>query len=119
MFLPPFSSDDSCLADLQERGYTVLQPASVEALSGVSVADLAALRSDWQQLERDGYLKDGGSYRRRRHASFLLDEAGLRGVPHRPHWQPLSYNALHGGMERWFAPVSAQTTASGPKSPME
>jgi len=26
-------------------------------------------------------------------------------VPHRAHWQPVSYNALHGGMERWFEPV--------------
>jgi hypothetical protein len=26
-------------------------------------------------------------------------------VPHRAHWQPLEYNALHGGIERWFEPM--------------
>ncbi|AKQ70839.1 hypothetical protein A176_007751 [Myxococcus hansupus] len=26
-------------------------------------------------------------------------------VPHRAHWQPVEYNALHGGLERWFEPV--------------
>jgi hypothetical protein len=26
-------------------------------------------------------------------------------VPHRAHWQPLEYNALHGGIERWFDPL--------------
>jgi hypothetical protein len=30
-------------------------------------------------------------------------------VPHRPHWQPTSYNALHGGLERWFEPVEPRT----------
>jgi hypothetical protein len=26
-------------------------------------------------------------------------------VPHRAHWQPVEYNALHGGMQRWFEPM--------------
>jgi len=29
----------------------------------------------------------------------------------RPHWQPLDYNALHGGLERWFAPVTDASLA--------
>jgi hypothetical protein len=32
-----------------------------------------------------------------------------RQVPHRAHWQPVEYNALHGGMQRWFAPMVAET----------
>jgi hypothetical protein len=27
-------------------------------------------------------------------------------VPHRAHWQSLDYNALHGGIERWFEPIT-------------
>jgi hypothetical protein len=27
-------------------------------------------------------------------------------VPHRAHWQPVEYNALHGGIERWFEPMA-------------
>ncbi len=55
----------------------------------------------------DQYLKDGGSYRRRRHSSFKFDDEMLALVPHRAHWQPLTYNALHGGMTRWFEPMPA------------
>jgi hypothetical protein len=32
-------------------------------------------------------------------------------MPHRAHWQPLSYNALHGGMQRWFEPMQAEVLA--------
>ena len=32
-------------------------------------------------------------------------------MPHRAHWQPVSYNALHGGMQRWFDPVAPQVLA--------
>ena len=35
-----------------------------------------------------------------------MDEHDVRLVPHRAHWQPLSYNALHGGMQRWFEPMA-------------
>jgi len=33
-------------------------------------------------------------------------------VPHRPHWQPLEYNALHGGMHRLFEPVAPAMLAA-------
>src|SRR5690606_297359 len=29
----------------------------------------------------------------------------------RAHWQPETYNALHGGMERWFEPLAARLVA--------
>jgi hypothetical protein len=29
-------------------------------------------------------------------------------MPHRAHWQPVSYNALHGGMQRWFDPMAPE-----------
>jgi hypothetical protein len=41
----------------------------------------------------------------------VLQGDDLQQVPHRPHWQPVEYNALHGGMERWFAPMLADTVA--------
>jgi hypothetical protein len=33
-------------------------------------------------------------------------------APHRAHWQPTSYNALHGGIERWFEPVDRGVSES-------
>lgn len=114
MFQPPYSTSSGFLADLHARGYAVLRSAEVLALARVNAADLAVLRADWPQLEPDEYLKDRGRYRRRRHASFVLDGDALHNVAHRAHWQPLSYNALHGGMLRWFAPVAKATLRAAP-----
>jgi hypothetical protein len=50
-------------------------------------------------------LKDGGRYRFRRHASYLVNSAQIELAPHRAHWQSVDYNALHGGIERWFEPL--------------
>jgi hypothetical protein len=36
----------------------------------------------------------------------------LSQVPHRAHWQPVSYNALHGGLERWFEPIEPEVVAA-------
>jgi hypothetical protein len=65
------------------------------------------LAQAWHNLPPDAHLKDGGSYRQRRHACFVQDVAAntLTQTPHRAHWQPTDYNALHGGFERWFEPV--------------
>ena len=111
MFSPPFTTADHCLAALRESGFAVLDAASVRALTGAPAAALQELAGVWDDLAPDEYLKDGGRYRRRRHASFIAQDGTLRKVPHRPHWQPLAYNALHGGMQRWFAPIDAATLA--------
>jgi len=78
----------------------------------VPLAQLEALHADWNDLPPDEYLKDGGRYRTRRHACFTVEaDATLAQVPHRAHWQPVEYNALHGGMQRWFAPMLEATVA--------
>lgn len=66
-----------------------------------------ALTDSWNRLPPDAHLKDGGHYRRRRHACFIQDfpSGALSQTAHRAHWQPTDYNALHGGFERWFDPV--------------
>src|SRR5262245_60453535 len=87
-----------------DSGYVLLEPPQVEMELGVRVAELCELRGAWEQLSKDTYLRDGGSYRSRRHSCFVYTPAAqsLDLMPHRAHWQPLDYNALHGGMERWF-----------------
>ena len=111
MFSPPFSTPDRYLQDLAARGFAVLDAPAMQALSGTTEAGLAALLPDWDQLPPDEYLRDGGRYRQRRHASFIAQAGDVRDVPYRPHWQPVDYNALHGGMQRWFAPVAPATLA--------
>ncbi len=92
---------------MQQQGFAVLSAPSVVRLLGMAAPDLSRIQSSWNDLPPDHYLKDGGRYRRRRHASMVVDESlDVQWVPHRAHWQPLTYNALHGGMQRWFEPLA-------------
>lgn len=111
-FLPPFTAAQDLQPRMRERGYAVLAPDALAAAAGVAIADLQALTPDWNDLEVDQYLKDGGRYRRRRHSCFVADDAALVQAPHRAHWQSLDYNALHGGMHRWFEPMKPATAAN-------
>jgi hypothetical protein len=97
---------------VQQKGYAVLSAPSVADWAGCPLDALLALSSDWADMPPDNYLKDGGRYRRRLHSSFVFDHETLTQVPHRAHWQPLDYNALHGGMERWFEPMRNTTIDS-------
>jgi hypothetical protein len=97
--------------DLRARGCVVLAPADVATLAGVEPGGFASLAPAWDDLRPDTYLKDGGSYRKRRHSCFIVEAGAVRQVPHRAHWQPVYYNALHGGMRRWFEPVLPATAA--------
>jgi hypothetical protein len=70
-------------------------------------ADWDAFADSWNRLELDTYMADQGRYRRRRHAVFVAaaGSAPLLPAPPQPHYQALEYNALNGGVARWFAPV--------------
>ncbi len=105
-FAPPFIAADDCVRQLQRHGFAVLDPAAVCALTGLDISQFDALLPAWEGLPPDEYLKDGGRYRRRRHACFVQQGGTLASAPHRAHWQPVEYNALHGGMQRWFEPVA-------------
>ena len=84
----------------------MLDAAALLQLLPATQAELDALRPSWDELPPDTYLRDGGHYRRRRHSCFLVEGDSVQLVAHRAHWQPLEYNALHGGLERWFEPIS-------------
>ena len=116
-FAPPLSTDSAFLADLQRQGFAVLGAAQVARLAAVPQPALQQWSASWNDLAVDAYLRDGGRYRRRRHSCFVVRPDGLIGpagpdgphsvthVPHRAHWQPVEYNALHGGMQRQFEPM--------------
>jgi hypothetical protein len=109
IFDPPFTPVDRIAPALRQDGYAVLSPQGVAELLGHPLTALAQLQPDWDHLPLDEYLKDGGRYRTRRHACFIVEDAQIEQVPHRAHWQPIEYNALHGGMQRWFAPMESGT----------
>jgi hypothetical protein len=103
---PALTSPGQLPGTLRRQGYAVLGAQAVCELAGCPLQELLALRASWNDLPPDNYLKDGGHYRRRRHSCFIVDGAEVAQAPHRAHWQPVEYNALHGGMERWFEPIA-------------
>lgn len=105
VFSAPFTTAEAVLPALRERGYAVLSPDSVATLCGEPLAAFDALKPSWGDLAPDRYLRDGGSYRRRRHSCFVVEGGSIEQAPHRAHWQSQEYNALHGGMRRWFEPI--------------
>jgi len=72
-----------------------------------------AFAASWDDLGPDTYMADGGRYRKRRHAVFAVSGAGIVRQPAQPHYQSRDYNALNGGIQRWFEPVT-ETIGSGP-----
>lgn len=105
-FPPPYTAPDAVIDALRTHGCAVLAPSALAALCGVRIDDLEAWRAGWDDLPPDAYLKDGGRYRRRRHGCFVQHGDTLVQAAHRAHWQSEDYNALHGGMHRWFEPLA-------------
>ncbi|MDE1998278.1 MAG: 2OG-Fe dioxygenase family protein [Burkholderiales bacterium] len=108
MQLVPVSTLEAAPATLHTQGWALLTADTLLPWIGADAATAELLHASWNQLPPDPHLRDGGHYRYRRHDSYVLDVASgaLERVPHRAHWQPVIYNALHGGFERWFEPVA-------------
>jgi len=108
------STRDDILARLNSAGYVLVPPRTLAALAASGLDDLGLLGETWATLPADSYLRDGGRYRFRRHSCFIqsLASAQLSAVPHRAHWQPTTYNALHGGIERWFEPIEPRVQSA-------
>src|SRR5690606_11374605 len=102
------------LAALREEGFARLGSSALAGLLGIEPVRLEELRPSWDRLPPDGYLRDGGRYRRRRHGSYVLElpDGRIRCPARRAHWQPVDYNALHGGFERWFEPIEPAVEGS-------
>jgi hypothetical protein len=111
LFPPPFCPPAQADLELRERGYAVLDAEGLRSLARIEAGALEALLPFWDALPPDAHLKDGGRYRRRRHSCFVVEGSEVVQTPHRAHWQPVEYNALHGGIERWFEPIEPAMVA--------
>ena len=104
---PPLTPARDVDAALAATGFAVVGPQDVATLVGAPLAALDAWLPYWDRLPPDAYLLDGGKYRQRRHGAFIVDGDEVTAAPPRPHWQPVDYNALHGGIERHFEQIEA------------
>lgn len=109
---PPLTAPGALRAQLDSAGWAVIDARSLAELCRLPADALAAWLPMWPGLPPDPHLRDGGRYRRRRHGCFTVAEDGaVSQMPHRAHWQPVEYNALHGGIQRWFEPLPAELVA--------
>ena len=91
-------------------GYEFVQAGEMRELltRAGALSDWQAFAASWNALAIDRYMADGGRYRRRRHAVYeATAEGAIVRAPHQPHYQSRDYNALNGGVTRWFEPVDA------------
>ena len=97
---------------LQDDGFAFAKANAMASLLG-PLPDFDAFAASWERLAPDTYLAARGRQRRRRHATFRVDETGaITQAPHQAHYQSLAYNTLQGDIERWFEPVEADIAAS-------
>ena len=103
-----FTTETDLHTPLTRDGFAFVAQARMrELLDAVgNLDDWPAFASSWNDLALDVYLADFGRYRRRRHAVFRVDANGvIEREAHQPHYQSRAYNALQGGIERWFEPI--------------
>ncbi|NGM52531.1 2OG-Fe dioxygenase family protein [Caulobacter sp. 602-2] len=87
-------------------GFAIVPAGETRALLG-GLTDWDLFADSWNDLGVDGFMADGGRYRRRRFAAFAVGADGaIARKPHQPHYQSRDYNALNGGVQRWFEPVT-------------
>ena len=93
--------------NIERDGFAFVRaPEMWRLLEEAGLADWEGFAASWGDLGVDAYMADGGRYRRRRFGIFRAAPAGIVRKPHQPHYQSRDYNALNGGVERWFEPVT-------------
>jgi len=105
----------SAIAGAVEKcGFALVRgPDMAALLEKAGLRDWRSFAASWNDLGVDRYMADGGRYRRRRFGVFRATPDGMLRKPHQPHYQSRDYNALNGGIERWFEPV-AEAVAGHP-----
>lgn len=108
--IPPLQ--ESICHEMREKGFTKLAANDLVSLTHTANQSVFTQRWDvlhdsWNHLSADTHLKDGGTYRQRRHSCFIQDTQAqtLTQTAHRAHWQPTVFNALHGGYDRMFEAI--------------
>ena len=97
---------------LQRQGFAFVQAPLVRAiLEAAGLRDWDTFAASWNDLGVDTFMADGGRYRRRRFAAFAASSTGLVRKSHQPHYQSRDYNALNGGVARWFSPITDEVAA--------
>jgi hypothetical protein len=100
------SSPNQIADEIRLHHFAAVGAAQMRPLLPQATAHWRSFASSWDDLGVDTYMADGGRYRRRRFSAFSLSAETIARKPHQPHYQSRDYNALNGGIERWFQPIT-------------
>src|SRR5690606_42048332 len=109
---PPLTDAAGLCAQVRVHGFAVLPAQALAQAAQVPLHELAALEAGGDHRPPDGYLRDGGRYRRRRRSCSVVAAGHVRQAPHRAHRQPVEYTPLH-----WRIRAMVQPVAPAPVAP--
>ena len=108
-----FMNSRDVAGQIRQSGFAWTGAEQMRAmLPRTSLHDWNTFASGWNDLGVDTYMADGGRYRRRRFSAFSVSTDAIVRKPHQPHYQSRDYNALNGGIERWFLPITDEVANS-------
>jgi hypothetical protein len=93
-------------AEIRRSHFVSVGAAEMGMLLPEATAAWDSFAASWDDLGVDTYMADGGRYRRRRFGAFSVSAEMVLRKAHQPHYQSRDYNALNGGIERWFEPIT-------------
>lgn len=93
------------VAQLRATGFARFEAAQSRDLLGLPLECFGPYTESWERLDPDEWMGDGGTYRRRRFATFSVEGGTIVRKPHQRHYQSRLHNQLNGGVDRWFSPV--------------
>jgi hypothetical protein len=95
---------------IRQAGFACVSADQLRAqLPAAALHEWPSFAASWNDLGVDAYMADNGRYRRRRFSVFTASVHGIARKPNQPHYQSRDYNALNGGIERWFQPFLDST----------
>ncbi|MCQ9615697.1 2OG-Fe dioxygenase family protein [Paenalcaligenes niemegkensis] len=95
---------------IAQMNFHLLTQQKTRNLLDVTEDEWKQFQNSWDRLELDMFMKDGGTYRFRRHATFSAEPfAPPKLEAAQPHYQSLDYNTLNGGIARCFSHLEEST----------
>ncbi|MFF9572323.1 2OG-Fe dioxygenase family protein [Streptomyces sp. NPDC014685] len=103
------SSPARTVADaLSGTGEHLVSSRELSEIIGATPQDWQRFAKNWDDLEPDTFMADGGSYRYRRYGQYEYSPSTeeLTLLPHEPYRQEKFFNHLNGGVDRVYEPLT-------------
>ncbi|PSU30341.1 hypothetical protein CTM88_04845 [Photobacterium aquimaris] len=99
---------------LKQDCFTFIKGTDIQAMLDCTEHDIQEFSNQWNLLELDHYMGDGGLYRYRRYGQLtkLATGQGLTLLPYASYVQSKEVNYLNGDVERKYEPLTTEFSQS-------